>query len=102
MGNTLLFVTFFLLLLGFPGGMVVKSPPADAGGARDTGSIPGLEKSLGVGNSNPLQNSCLKNSMDRGNWQATVHGIAKSRTQLRVHRHTHTHTHTHTLSIVMP
>ena len=47
-------------------------------------------------NGNPLQYSCLENSMDRGSWQATVHGVAKSRTQLS-DSHTHIHTHTHTL-----
>jgi len=62
-----------------PGGTVVKNPPANAGDARDTGSIAELGRSLGVRNGNPLQYSCLKNSMDRGDWQATVHGVAKSR-----------------------
>ena len=46
------------------------------------GSIPGLGRSPGEGNGNPLQYSCLKNPMDRGTWWATVHGVAKSRTQL--------------------
>ena len=45
---------------------------------RDLGSIPGLERSPGEGNGNPLQNSCLENPMDRGAWQATVHGVTKS------------------------
>ena len=49
------------------------------------GSIPGLGRSPGVGNGNQLQYSCLENSMDRGVWQATVHGVAKSRTQLSTH-----------------
>ena len=48
----------------------------------DLGSIPGLGRSPGEGNSNPLQYSCLENSMDRGAWWATVHGIAKSQTRL--------------------
>ena len=95
MGNTLLFVIFFFLLLGFPGGTVVKNPPANVGGARDRGSVPKLGKSLGVGNSNLLQYSCLKNSMDRGAWQTTVHGIAKSQTQLSTHTHACAHAHTH-------
>ena len=60
-----------------PGGTVVKNPPANAGDARDTGSIPELGRSLGVRNGNPLQYSCLKNSMDRGDWQVTVHGITR-------------------------
>ena len=45
--------------------------------ARDTGSIPGLRRSLGEGNGNPLQYSCLGNSIDRGAWPAAVHGVAK-------------------------
>ena len=58
------------LFLGFPGGSVAKNPPANAG---DSGLIPGLEKSPGEGNGNPLLYSCLENPMDRGAWQATVH-----------------------------
>ena len=50
--------------------------------AGDLGLIPGLGKSPGEGNGNPLQYSCLKNSMDRGAWRAIVHGVAKSRTRL--------------------
>ena len=46
--------------------------------AGDPGSIPGLGRSTGEGNGNPLQYSCLENPMDRGAWQATVHGVAKS------------------------
>ena len=53
------------------GGAVVKNPPANAGGARDMGSIPRLGRSPGEGNGNPLQYSCLENSMDRGAWWAT-------------------------------
>ena len=56
---------------------MVKSPPADAGGA---GLIPGSGRSPGRGNSNPLENFCLGNPMDRGAWQATVYEVAKSRT----------------------
>ena len=51
--------------------MVVKNLPANAGDAGDVGSIPGLERSLGGGNGNPLQYSCLGNQMDKGAWQAT-------------------------------
>ena len=51
-----------------------QTPPANAG---DAGSVPGLERSPGEGNDNPLQSSCLENSMDRGAWWATVHGVAK-------------------------
>ena len=59
----------------FPGGSVVKNPPANAG---DMGSISGLGISPGEGNGNPLQYSCLKNSIDRRAWQATVHSVVKS------------------------
>ena len=61
---------------------VVKSPPANSGDLRDAGSIPGLGRSPRRGHGNPLQCSCLKNSMDREAWQATVCGVAKSWTQL--------------------
>ena len=57
-----------------PGGSVVKNPPANAG---DTASIPGSGISPGGGNGNPLQYSLLENPMDRGAWQATVHGVTK-------------------------
>ena len=65
------------IVLCCPGGSAVKNPPASA---RDEGSVPGLGRSLGEGNGSPLQYSCLGNPMDRGAWQATVHGVAKSRT----------------------
>ena len=72
-------------LFGQPDGvsqvaLVVKNPPADAGTSRERGSIRESGRSPGVGNSNPLQYSCLKNPMDRGAWQAIAHGAAKSRT----------------------
>ena len=60
--------------MGFPNGSVVKNLPASAG---HLGLIPGSGRSLGEGNGNPLQYSCLGNSMDRGAWRATVHGVAK-------------------------
>jgi len=56
---------------------VVKNPPAYAGDAEDVGSIPGSGRSLGEGNGNPLQDSCLGNPMDRRAWWATVHGDAE-------------------------
>jgi len=62
---------------------VVKNPPAKAGDIRDVSSVPGLERSPGGQHGNPLQYSYLKNPMDRGAWQATVHGVAKSQTQLK-------------------
>ena len=52
----------------FPGGAVVKNLPASAGDAGDAGSIPGSGRSPEVGNGNPIQYSCLENSMDRGAW----------------------------------
>ena len=64
------------LFRGFPGGSGGKESTCNAG---DLGSIPGLRRSPGEGNSYPLQYSCLENSMDRGAWQATVHEIAKNR-----------------------
>ena len=57
---------------------MVKNLPANAGDAGDMGSTPGLGRSPQVGNGKPLQYSCLENSMDRGAWQAIVHGVAKS------------------------
>ena len=62
---------------GFPGGSLVKNLPANAGDVGDVGLIPGLGKSPGGGNGDPLQYSHLENSMDRGAWRATVHGVAK-------------------------
>ena len=59
---------------GFPGGSVVENLPANA---RDAGLISGLGRSPGEGNGNSLQYSCLENPMNRGAWQATVHGGCK-------------------------
>ena len=59
--------------------LVVKNPPANAGDIRDAGLIPGLGRSPGGGHGSPLQYSCLENPMDRGAWQATVHGVTKNR-----------------------
>ena len=74
--------------MGFPGGSVVKNPPARAG---DVGLIPGSGKYLGEGNDNPLQYSCLGNPMARGAWQATVHGVAKSGHDLVTKQQQYTH-----------
>ena len=68
--------------MGFPGGSEVNNPPASAGDTRDVGLIPGSGRSPGGGNGNRLQYSCLENSMDRGTWRATVHGVTKSQAQL--------------------
>ena len=59
---------------------MVQNLPAKAGDVRDMGLIPGLGRSPGEGNGNPLQYSCLENSMDRGAWRVTVHGVTKNRT----------------------
>ena len=64
--------TYYAQGMGFPSGSAVENLPANAG---DTSLIPGLERSPGGGNSNPLQYSCLKNPMDRETWWATVHGV---------------------------
>ena len=78
-----LVIHFWLLLSliwGFPGSSGVKNPPANEG---DTGSIPGWGRSPRKGNGNPLQYSCLENSMDRGAWWATAHGVTQSQTWLK-------------------
>ena len=62
------------MMYGFPGGAVVKNLPTNAG------LIPGLGRSPGVRNGNPLQYSCLENSMARGAWKAIIHGVAESNT----------------------
>ena len=64
--------------------LVVKNLPANAGNLSDSGSVPGSGRSPGEGNGNPLQYSGLGNPMDRGAWQATIHGIAKSQTRLSI------------------
>ena len=67
-----------------------KEPVCQCRRLSDVGSIPGSGRSPGGGNGNPLQYSCLENPMDRGAWQATVHGVAKSWTRLkRLHHHHH-------------
>ena len=63
--------------MGFPGGSDGKESVCNA---EDMGSIPGLGRSIGEGNGNPLQYSCLEKSMDGGAWRATVHGVTKSQT----------------------
>ena len=72
-------------LQGFPGDLVVKNPPANAGGTGDLGLIPGSGRSPGGGNGNPFQYSCLENLMDRGVWRAIFHGVTKSQTRLSTH-----------------
>ena len=65
---------------GFPGGSEGKEPACNAG---DQGSIAGQGRALGGGHGNPLQHSCLENSMDKGAWRAMVHAVAKSQTRLK-------------------
>ena len=64
---------------------LVKNPPANAGDTRDMSLIPGSGRCPGEGNGNSLQYSCLENSMDRGAWKATVHGVAELDTTERLH-----------------
>ena len=64
---------------------MVKNLPTKAGDTRDTGAIPGLGRSPGEGNVNPLQYSCLENPIDRGAWWATAHGVTGSQTRLSTH-----------------
>jgi len=71
--------------LNFQGGTVVKNLPANAGGARDASSIPRSGRCPRSGNGNPLQYSWMENSVDRGAWQVTIHGVAKSQTKLSTH-----------------
>ena len=78
-------------LWGIPGGTVVKESAYQCRRCRDTGSISELRRSPGIENGNPLQYSCLENFIDRGDGQATVHGVAKSWTQQE---------HVHTLHVI--
>ena len=81
----------------FRGGVVVKNPPPNVGDRADTCSIPGLGRCPGVGNSNPLQDSCQENSTDRGAWWVTVHVVAKSQTC----QHAHTQICENTIDIIL-
>ena len=63
--------------------LVVKNLPTNAGDVRDAGLTPGMGRSPAGGYGNPLQYSCLENPMDRGAWQATIHGVIKNRTRLK-------------------
>ena len=87
---------------GFPGGPVVKNLPTNTGDIREAGSIPGLGRSPGEGNGNPLQYSCLENSMGReakSPWcckeqDTTQHAHMRAHTRTRTHTHTDTQKHT--------
>ena len=75
----MVYSVYYTTILGFPGGSDGKASVCNVG---DPGSIPGSGRFPGEGSGNPLQYYCLENSMDRGAWWATVHGVAKSQTQL--------------------
>ena len=92
--------TYSIFVLGFPGGSDGKEPTCNAG---DLGSIPGSGRSLGEGNGYPLQYSGPENSMDRGAWRPTVHGVAKSQTRLSKFLHIlHSTTSRHQMSGFSP
>jgi len=74
----LIYVTIWASLVT----QMVKNLPAVLRATGDQGSVPGLGRSPGEGNGNPLEYSCLENPIDRGAWQATVHGVAMSQTRL--------------------
>ena len=76
----------YIYIYSFPGGSEDKASACNTG---DPGLIPGSGRSPGEGNGNPFQYSCLENPMDRGAWQATVHRVAKSWTQLSDFTHTY-------------
>ena len=85
---------YALPLLGFSWWLGCKESACSAGATGDVGSIPESGRSPGGGHDNPLQYSCLKNPMNRGAWQVTVHGVTKSQTWLKwlsIHAHTHCH-----------
>ena len=75
-----IYIYIYTYVWGFPGGASGRKPAANAnaGEVRNVGSIPGLGRSHGEGNGNPLRYSFLVNPMDRGAWWAAVHGVAKS------------------------
>ena len=82
--------------MGFPGSASGKELPANEGDIRNLGSIPGSEICPGGGHGNPLQYSCLDNHIDRGAWEATVHRVTKSQTQLKqLSTHTNAYRYIH-------
>ena len=84
------FVNVYSHIGASPVVLVIKNPPPNAGGEKDMGLTPGSGRSPGRGNGNQLQYSCLENPMDRGAWQATVHGVARSQTRpKRLSTHIH-------------
>ena len=93
-GHNVIFKRQVVLILGLPRWLSNKESACQCKRCRRTWFDPWVGRFPGVGNGNPLQYSCLENSMDRGAWQAIVHGAAKSWTQLRARACTHAHTHT--------
>ena len=83
--GTICYFHISIVNVGFPDGSSGKESTCNAGDTRDSGLIPGLERSPRGGNGNPLQYYCLENHMDRGAWWATVHGAPKS--QIHVSKH---------------
>ena len=86
LSHVLTYTVFFIILITVSirtsqVALVVKNLPANAGDIRDAGSIPGLGRSPGEGNGNPLQYSCLENPMDRGAWQGIVPRVSQSLTE---------------------
>ena len=77
---------------GFPSGASGKESACQCRKLRRHGFNLWVGKSLRAGRGNPIQYSCLDNSMERGDWRAIVHGVTESRTQLSMHTHTHIHT----------
>ena len=91
--------TYIYTHTGFPGGTVVKSTAANAEDARNTRLIPESGRPPGVWNGNLPLSSCLENSMARGAWRATIHGVAESDRPEWLSTHVCAHTHTHTFSL---
>ena len=81
--TVILYIEYIYTYMGFPGGTSGKEPACQCRRHRRRGLISGLGRSSGGGRGNPLQCSCLENPMDRRAWQATVHRVAKSQTQLK-------------------
>ena len=86
-------ISLCIYIYGFPGGIVVKNLAPNAGDTRDSDLISESGRHLGVENGNPLQHSCLQNSIDRGVWWTRVHGVTNGWTPLNMHMHIYTPTH---------